>query len=299
MATKDGGNTWTTLGPGLKRTDVRHVYAASNGWWASLSKGGWSKYDETTNKWVRTGMYVADPVTTTVAAKSTATKGKKPAATKTTTVTKQTAPVLTAFLVNDMSFGAGEWYAATTGGVLVSKDKGATWKAASKDPLTRKPSQSVEVSGNGNVWAIAEKNLLYSADKGATWESQELSFASAGNLRLHQIDDSTIFITTNMGLYGSKDAGKTWNREEVRELSFQSVAGNGTAFVAALQKHGLVASFNGGKSWQRMDDPLSQGYFPLIRTRRDGSIVAVSATEGLLSLDPNAKSASSGGTGLR
>ena len=299
MATKDGGNTWTTLGPGLKRTDVRHVYAASNGWWASLSKGGWSKYDETTNKWVRTGMYVADPVTTTVAAKSTATKGKKPAATKTTTVTKQTAPVLTAFLVNDMSFGAGEWYAATTGGVLVSKDKGATWKAASKDPLTRKLSQSVEVSGNGNVWAIAEKNLLYSADKGATWESQELSFASAGNLRLHQIDDSTIFITTNMGLYGSKDAGKTWNREEVRELSFQSVAGNGTAFVAALQKHGLVASFNGGKSWQRMDDPLSQGYFPLIRTRRDGSIVAVSATEGLLSLDPNAKSASSGGTGLR
>jgi hypothetical protein len=42
-----------------------------------------------------------------------------------------------------------------------------------------------------------------------------------------------------------------------------------------------------------MDDPLSQGYFPVIRTRRDGSLVAVSATEGMLSLDPNAKSASS------
>jgi len=299
MATTNGGNSWTTLGPGLKRTELRHVYAASNGWWASLSKGGWSKYDETTKKWVRAGMYVADPVTTTVAAKSTTTKGKKPTTSKTTTVTKQAAPVLTAFLVNDMSFGSDAWYAATTGGVLVSKDKGATWKSAGKDPLTRKPSQSVEVSSNGNVWAIAEKNLLFSSDKGETWEPQELSFASAGNLRLHQIDESTIFITTNMGLYGSKDAGKTWNREEVRELSFQSVAGNGTAFVAALQKHGLVASFDGGKSWQRMDDPLSQGYFPLIRTRRDGSIVAVSATEGLLSLDPNAKSASSGGTGLR
>ncbi|HTP69367.1 MAG TPA: YCF48-related protein [Dongiaceae bacterium] len=299
VATKDGGNSWTTLGPGLKRTEFRHVYAASNGWWASLSKGGWSKYDETTKKWVRAGMYVADPVTTTVAAKSTNAKGKKPAPSKTTTVTKQAAPILTAFLVNDMSFGPEAWYAATTGGVLVSKDKGATWKSASKDPLTRKPSQSVEVSNNGNVWAIAEKNLLFSADKGETWEPQELSFASAGNLRLHQIDESTIFITTNMGLYGSKDAGKTWNREEVRELSFQSVAGNGTAFVAALQKHGLVASFDGGKTWQRMDDPLSQGYFPLIRTRRDGTIVAISATEGLLSLDPNAKSASSGGTGLR
>jgi hypothetical protein len=70
--------------------------------------------------------------------------------------------------------------------------------------------------------------------------------------------------------------------------------------VATLQKHGLVASFDGGKSWQRMDDPLSQSYFPAVWTRRDGSILAVSATEGLLSLDPNAKSASSaGGTGMR
>ena len=301
MATTNGGNSWTTLGPGLKRTEVRRVYAASNGWWASLSKGGWSKYDEATHKWARAGMYVGEPVTVTVPAKATTTKGKKTATAKTTTVTKQAAPVQVAFLVNDMSFGDSEWFAATSGGLLVSKDKGATWKHASKDPQTRSVAQSVEVSNNGNqVWAIVEKNLLFSGDKGNTWEAQQLSFASAGNLRLHQIDEANIFITTNMGLYSSKDAGKTWSRAEVRELSFQSVAGNGTAFVAALQKRGLVASFDGGKSWQRMDDPLSQGYFPLIRTRRDGTIVAISATEGLLSLDPNAKSASSnGGSGLR
>jgi hypothetical protein len=78
------------------------------------------------------------------------------------------------------------------------------------------------------------------------------------------------------------------------------VAGSGNAVVAALQKHGLVASFDGGKTWQRVDDPLAQGYFPVVRTRRDGSILAVSATEGLLSLDANAKSASSSNsTGLR
>jgi photosystem II stability/assembly factor-like uncharacterized protein len=86
----------------------------------------------------------------------------------------------------------------------------------------------------------------------------------------------------------------------VQELSFQSLAGNSNALVVALQKHGLLASFDGGKSWRRMDDPLSQGYFPVVRARRDGSLVAVSATEGLLSLDPNAKSASSTSTsGMR
>jgi len=298
LATKDGGNSWMALGPGLKRTELRHVYSAPTGWWAALTKGGWSKYDETTKKWVRAGMYVPDP--TAAAAKTTTSKGKKAPAAK-APVTKQPVPTVAAYLVNDMAFGNDTWYAATAGGVLVSKDHGATWKSASKDSLVRKPSQSVEVSSDGNqVWAIAERNLLYSTNKGESWDAQELSFAAAGNLKLQSIDDSSLFITTNMGLYGSHDAGKTWNRADVRELSFQSIAGNGTAVVAALQKHGLVASFDGGKSWQHMEDPLSQSYFPVVRTRRDGSLLAVSATEGLLSLDPNAKSASTaGGTGMR
>ena len=55
------------------------------------------------------------------------------------------------------------------------------------------------------------------------------------------------------------------------------------------------------KPGRSMDDPLSQSYFPAVWTRHDGSIVAVSATEGLLSLDPNAKSAASAasGSGMR
>jgi photosystem II stability/assembly factor-like uncharacterized protein len=294
IATKDGGDSWTTLGPGLKRTELRHVYATPSGWWASRTNGGWSRYDETTKKWERAGLFAPDAVTP-VAAKTT-----KKTATK-TPVAKKPVPTLSAFLVNDMAFGNNAWYAATTGGLLVSTDEGKTWKIDGKDPLVHKLAQSVEVSANGDaVWAIADKSLLYSTDKGTTWDAQDLAFANAGNLRIHRIDDTSLFITTNLGLYGTHDAGKTWVRQDVRELSFQSVAGNGTALVAALQKHGLVASFDGGKSWQKMDDPLSQSYFPAVWTRHDGSIVAVSATEGLLSLDPNAKSASAtGGTGMR
>ncbi|HYA62690.1 MAG TPA: YCF48-related protein [Candidatus Sulfotelmatobacter sp.] len=297
LATRDGGNSWTSLGPGLKRTEVRHVYAAPTGWWASLTNGGWSKYDESSMKWVRAGLYVSDAGAP--ATPKTGTKGTKVVPAK-ASATKQSVPKLAAFLVNDMTFTSDAWYAATAGGVLVSKDHGATWKSASKDPLTRRPVQSVEASSDGNqVWAIAERNLLLSTNKGEKWDAQELSFAAAGNLRLHRLDDSTLFVTTNMGLYGTHDGGKTWNRADVRDLSFQSVAGNGGAVVAALQKHGLVASFDGGRSWQRLGDPLSQGYFPAVSTQRDGSILAISATEGLLSLDANAKSASSGGTDMR
>ena len=49
LATKDGGTTWSPLGPGLKRTDLRHVYAAPTGWWAFLAERRRLdvKYDET------------------------------------------------------------------------------------------------------------------------------------------------------------------------------------------------------------------------------------------------------------
>jgi photosystem II stability/assembly factor-like uncharacterized protein len=293
LATKDSGSSWTTLGPGLKRTEVKHVYAAPNGWWAALDKGGWSKYDESTGKWVRAGLYAPEAV----AAKSTTAKGKKPVASKTAAAGPAK---LSTFQVNDMAFGDSAWYAATTAGVLVSTDHGALWKHAGKNPLAHKPAQSVEASSDGNVaWAITERALLLSSDKGESWEAQEPAFVGAGNLRLSRLDDSTLFVTTNTGLYGTHDAGKTWNRADIRELSFQSVAGSGKAVVAALQKHGLVASYDGGKTWQKLNDPLSEGYFPAIRTRRDGSILAISATEGLLSLDSNAKSISASDGGGR
>jgi photosystem II stability/assembly factor-like uncharacterized protein len=292
LVTKDGGTSWAPLGPGLKRTDLRHVYAAPTGWWASLTTGGWMKYDETAKKWVKAGLFVPEPVATPAAAPvstktrkgAAATAAAKPAPKK-----KAPVPQLTAFLVNDMAFGNGAWYAGTAGGLLVSKDEGKTWKTAASDDFVRQPVQSLEVSADGTqVWAVAQKNLLYSADYGATWNAKELTFAAAGNLKLHRLDDANLYLTSNMGLYVSQDAGRNWNRADVRELQFQDVAGNSDALVVSLQKHGLLASFDAGKSWQRLSDPVADSYFPVIRTRRNGGLVAASATEGLLSLERGA-----------
>jgi len=297
LVTKDGGTSWAPLGPGLKRTDLRHVYAAPTGWWASLTTGGWMKYDETTNKWVKVGLFVPEPVAATAAAPATTKSktGTKTAAARPAPKAKTPIPQLTAFLVNDMAFGSDAWYAATAGGVLVSKDGGKTWKSAAKDEFVKQPTQSLEVSADGaQVWAVSQKNLLYSADNGATWSAKELSFAAAGNLKLHRLDDANLYLTSNMGLYASHDAGRNWSRADVRELQFQDVAGNGNAMVLSLQKHGLLVSFDSGKSWQRLNDPLADSYFPVVRLRRNGGLVAASATEGLLTLEPGARSASAG-----
>jgi len=297
IATKDGGTTWTTLGPGLKRTDLKHVYAAPTGWIAALNAGGLMKYEEATNKWVKYGAYVgtaAQPVS------QPATKGKPGAAAAKRPAAKVPAGASKplAFQVNDLYFTSNAWFAATTGGVLISQDKGATWRSAGNDPFAKQAAQSIEASLDGSqLWAISQRNLLYSSDSGKHWEAKELNFASAGNLHLHRVDDSNLYLTSNMGLYVSRDAGRNWNRSDVRDLQFQDVAGSGSALVASLQKHGLLASFDAGKSWQRVNDPVAEGYFPVLQARRNGSVVAASATEGILSFETGARAAANDGGG--
>jgi photosystem II stability/assembly factor-like uncharacterized protein len=294
LVTKDGGASWSTLGPGLKRSDVRHVYAMPTGWWASLANGGLMKYEEATHKWVKAGLFVPEAVASPVAqttAKSA--KGRKAAAVAKKPLTKKIVPQLFAFQVDELTFGGTEWFAATTGGVLVSQDKGTTWKRVANEAIVKQPAQSLAVSADGSqVWAVSQKTLLYSADRGAHWDAKELSFAGAGNLHLRRMDDQNLFITTNMGLYTSHDAGRNWSRADIRELQFQDAAGAGNARLASLQKHGLVASFDSGKTWQKVNDPLAEGYFPLVRAGHSGSLLAVSATEGLFTLEGSARSTS-------
>jgi hypothetical protein len=241
------------------------------------------KYEETSAKWMRAGLFDDSA--------SSPSKGKKGVAAKRPVSTSK-APQLLASQVNDLTFTSSAWYAATSAGVLVSHDRGISWKLVGKDEFVKQAAQSLDASADGShVWVIAQRNLAYSADGGAHWDAKELAFASAGNLRVHRLDDSNLLITSNSGLYISKDAGRDWNRADVRDLQFQDAAGYGNALVVSLQRHGLLASFDGGKSWQRVNSPLAEGYFPVVRTRRDGAVVAASATEGLLAYEPEARSA--------
>jgi photosystem II stability/assembly factor-like uncharacterized protein len=249
------------------------------------------KYEETGAKWVRAGLFSGDSLP------GASVKGKRSAAAKRPANTSK-APQLLNFQVSDMTFTSGPWYAATAAGVLVSRDRGTSWKFAGKDEYIKQAAQSVDSSADGShVWVIAQRNLIYSSDGGAHWDAKNLAFASAGNLRVHRLDDSNLLITSNSGLYVSKDAGRDWNRADIRDLQFQDAAGYGNALVVSLQRHGLLASLDGGKSWQRVNSPLAEGYFPVVRTRRDGALVAASATEGLLAYEPESRSAEGGVNG--
>ena len=281
LATKDGGATWTTLGPGLRRAEILHVFATPTGWWASVNKGGLEKYEEAEGKWVKTGLLDSEGSSSL----TRASRNRKPATSR-----------LLAYQVNDLAFSGNAWFAATSGGLLVSHDKGAAWKPAGKESYLKQPAQSMEASTDSSqIWAVSGKNLLYSPDAGVHWEARPIAFAAAGNLRLYDVDDTNLFMATNMGLYVSHDAGRNWNREEIRDLQFQSVAGTGKTLIVALQRQGLLESTDAGKTWNRLSDPPADGYFPVLRTERNGAVIAASATEGILAIEPGARSAETGG----
>jgi photosystem II stability/assembly factor-like uncharacterized protein len=285
LATRDGGATWSALGAGLKRSELRRAYATPSGFWASLNSGGLMRYDEASGKWVRAGVMAASALVAPAAparGKSKAVK-KNVAMKQPVAARSKSAPF--SFVVNDLAFGKDHWFAATSGGLLVSSDHGSTWSLAGS-PLAKLAAQSVETSDDGGqVWAIAQRNLLYSADGGAKWEGRELPFSSAGNLRLHRTDDNALFVTSSLGLYVSRDAGRNWKRAELTELQTQDVAGSDNALLVSLQRRGLVVSYDGAKTWRRIDGPLAEGFFPVLSSRRSGSIVAASATEGVFSVE--------------
>jgi photosystem II stability/assembly factor-like uncharacterized protein len=294
IATRDGGSSWTLLGPGLKRTEMQHVYAAPNGWWATLRAGGWMRYDEVANKWVRAGLFSTDAP---AAQSSTRTKKASGGAAAKRPAAARAAQQFVTWPVNEMVFGRETWYAATNGGIIVSRDRGTTWRFAAPSQLVKQSAQSLTISSDGSqVWAVAGRNLVYSADNGRSWDSQSLTFSGAGNLRLRYVENSGLFIASNLGLYASSDAGRNWKRQEISELQFQDVAGVGNAIVVALHGRGLLYSRDAGRSWQRVQGPLAEGFFPVLTTRRSGALVAVSATEGMLTADfGGGRSADAGG----
>jgi photosystem II stability/assembly factor-like uncharacterized protein len=275
LSTQDGGNTWVPLGPGLKTHLLRHVYAAPDTWWAALEGGGLLRYEPSGNTWVKAGQVSAPaPIKATPASK----RGTPRNAARTAQALQQ--------VVNDMAFARGVWLAATEGGLLASRDRGATWSPFPPGAAAKQPVHSVRVSDDGSqIWALSPRSLLTSTDGGKAWTSQELSFETRGRLRLYQLDDHTLLVSSRNALYVSGDAGKTWQPSNLPEPWIQDLAVSGNVLLICTKK-GLHASFDHGRSWERLDGLLGEASFPVLGTGSAASVaLAGSSTEGLYALE--------------
>jgi photosystem II stability/assembly factor-like uncharacterized protein len=279
LVTADGGNTWGSLGHGLKMQGVRRLYAAPGGWLATLDRGGLIRYETGKSAWIPVGKL--DAATASLLASAVPTKQGRKAAPR---------PAGNNFAeqVNDMAFCETSWLAATERGLMSSMDRGETWKILPLGPLPALPVRSVRVSPDGqNLWVVSLRGLVFSHDAGRTWNWHDLPEAAGAALWLDATmggEEETVVADAENGLYISRDSGKTWTLagSGIPQITVQDLAISGDTFLASMRAGGLYLSRDRGRSWARVSGLLAEGYFPVVTTEDRAAILFVaSATEGL------------------
>jgi photosystem II stability/assembly factor-like uncharacterized protein len=311
LQTSDAGRTWTPLATGLKSGPPRHVFASPDGWFAAPGPGGLMRYDSSKSSWVTVNQVTEKPAPpqprSTATLKKISTDNPRGQASK-----RQAKPPVPATVrltlpfhakVNDMAFSRDAWYAATEDGLLVSRDRGINWINVPLSPVQpvaasaaiAPPIRSVRF-GNGNsyLWALSPRQLEVSGDNGKTWISRSLPFEPRGQVHLQPIDEATVLLASDHGVFISRDAGESWRQANLTELSIDDLAPVRGAIVVSTDKGSLFLSRDAGKTWGHLDSPNAENTLSALRSHEAGNqLIVASSTEGLFVLDMGAASSAS------
>ncbi len=310
LATEDGGFTWSPLGAGLEREKLMRAYAppASDGrevgWLVTLAGGGLMRYDNAQGRWLRFGSWTPPSATAGAPPASRRKRGTR------RTATSRLRPL--DVQIDDMAFARDVWFAATSAGLLASRNGGATWQlrpfdlgALPEGEGLAIPVRSVRASFDAQrLWVASLRGMAFSRDGGANWTWRDLPLEAGAARRLDVAPDGTQLASAASALYISRDDGQSWQQAGaglpaagVQDVAVLAAMQQGAApvYLAAMQSGGLYLSEDQGRTWQRVEGELADGHFPAVASTAAGDwILAASSTEGLYALEVPVTAARSG-----
>lgn len=318
LETKDAGHTWSPLATGLKSGPPEHIFASPDGWFAAPRPGGLQRYDASRNSWVSVDQIISSKAAPSQSRNAAGVKTVSSKSAARNPVSRvgggaagsSSAKTIVPFdaKVNDMAFGESAWYAATEDGLMVSLDRGHTWRMVDLTPDGQKAAPSIPAlttasmravrlgRGNSYVWALSSHELEVSGDNGETWISRALPFESRGSLHLHPSDEKTVVLSSNHGVYVSHDMGESWRQASLSELSIDGMTPVNKAVIISTAKGDLFVSRDAGKTWGQLNGPGAEESISALRSREAGNqVVAASATEGLFVMELGAAATASAG----
>ena len=219
FVSQDNGNTWLQRSNGLDGRDVFSFGQSKDGKVLAGTSHGIAQWDG--SSWQPTGKVVNTIEKTTY----TVVKGKKVPKVKIVTLP----PTKLDARVNKISATEDVWYAATSEGIYVTSDQGATWQG----PLLKGPAPFIGVAASGTTaFAARRESLAVSEDSGKTWEAVPLP----GNLTAVRVISTTpngyLWLGGREGMFFSDNHGKAW--KPMDNLPFRDV--NGMNYDAELKR---------------------------------------------------------------
>lgn len=181
-------------------------------------------------------------------------------------------------------------YATASGRSYRSRDGGASWERIGTDGGTRVSDLAAHVTEPGVLFAATSRGVETSTDGGATWRrlGGPDGPSNAQSVAVDPTDADRLWATADGSVATSADGGETWSRS-----AHPLTVGVGTIQVPASRPSavfvrsgaGLVASFDGGSSWElrtpRTSRFSTEGPFALLAPTRGPLRLFAGTREGL------------------
>jgi photosystem II stability/assembly factor-like uncharacterized protein len=247
FSSRDAGAHWAQRSTGLGGRDVFALQQATGGQLVAGTNRGIFVQDKEASAWRPINAVVNEKV-----AMRTVLKNKKRVAVKTTTATKSVFDGR----VNDLETTPSRWLAATSAGLLISKNDGKTWSGG---PIMGKVDLiSVEAKGDMVVTAT-RMHVLVSADGGTTWQQADPAPYITSIRGVSIGPGGEILVASREGAFRSADAGATWSHMVSglpdKNISSVSYDETGKRLLATSLSTGVIfQSDDDGLSWRRGPD---------------------------------------------
>lgn len=176
--------------------------------------------------------------------------------------------ITTAVLVSPAFAEDRTVFAAVKGGILRSSDAGETWFTAAfpaPPPVFSSLAVSLDFERDGFLLAATmEDGVFSSTDRGARWQPWNFGLFDLNVLCIalspSWIEDETVYVGTETGLYRSDNGGRAWRHsgfpaECAPALCIGCIKARDareTRLIVGTEQHGLMASCDNGETWESL-----------------------------------------------